>query len=256
MPPPSSQMPPSTPAPTKQGKQGNTSSTQSSLLVTEIKDGTVVMRDGTLRAVILGSAINFDLMSRGEQDSVEYAYQGFLNSLHFPIQILIKSQKIDLDGYIAKLSELRRSQDNELLGVLMEDYIANIQSLVDEVNIMDKQFYIIVPFFPPVNLKSGFFDNLTGLFKPIETITVSEQDYAAYKAELAQRVSLVASGLAQMGVRAVPLNTAELDDLFYTCYNPDVAANQKMIDAAQLQTAVVTKGEGNVPKTTLPGNGI
>ena len=87
-------------------------STQNSLIISEIKDGIVILKDGTLRAVILASAINFDLMSRSEQDAVEYGYQGFLNSLHFPIQIVIRSQKIDLDSYIESLGKIREGQDN------------------------------------------------------------------------------------------------------------------------------------------------
>lgn len=227
-------------------------STQNSLIISEIKDGMLVLKDGTLRSVILASAINFDLMSTREQDAVEYAYQGFLNALHFPIQILIKSQKVDLDGYIEKLSGLRSQQDNELLGLLMEDYIANIKGLVEEVNIMSKQFYITVPFFPPLTSKTGFFTTLITTLRPTQVTTVTEQQFDDYKKELTQRVSLVAGGLNQIGIRAVPLNTQELVDLFYSAYNPDVAQNQKLIDPAQLQGALVTKGAGQAPKHTLP----
>lgn len=228
-------------------------STQNSLIISEVKDGMLVLKDGTLRSVILASAINFDLMSTREQDSVEYSYQGFLNSLHFPIQILIRSQKVDLDNYIEKLSALRGQQDNELLGLLMEDYIANIKGLVDEVNIMSKQFYVVVPYFPPLLSKTGFFSTLVSTLRPTQVTTVTEQQFEDYKKELTSRVSLVASGLNQMGIRAVPLNTQELVDLFYSAYNPDVAQNQKLIDPAQLQGALVTKGEGAAPKHTLPG---
>src|SRR4249919_3082764 len=98
-------------------------STQSTLLISEVKDGVVVMRDGSLRGVILGSAINFDLMSTQEQEAVEFAYQGFLNSIHFPVQIVVKSQKIDLTIYMEKLDAQRSQQPNELLGALMDDYI-------------------------------------------------------------------------------------------------------------------------------------
>src|SRR5688500_2695372 len=92
-------------------------STQDSLLITEIKDGLVVLKDGRRRAVIAASAINFDLMSAQEREGVELSYQGFLNSLHFPIQIVIRSQRIDLDNYIDKLQKLRQTQDNDLLGL-------------------------------------------------------------------------------------------------------------------------------------------
>lgn len=227
-------------------------STQSTLIINEIKDGMIILKDGTLRSVILASAINFDLMSTREQDAVEYAYQGFINSLHWPVQILIRSQKVDLDNYIEKLNTLRASQSNELLALLMEDYIANIKGLVDEVNIMSKQFYVVVPYFPPLTTKANFFTQLSNSLKPAQVTTVTEQQFEEYKKELSQRVSQVASGLSQIGIRAVPLNTQELVDLFYSSYNPDVAQNQKLIDPAQLQGATVTKGEGAAPKQVLP----
>jgi type IV secretory pathway VirB4 component len=230
-------------------------STQNSLLISEIKDGIVIMRDGSLRAVVLGSAINFDLMSPQEQDAVEFAYQGFINSLHFPIQIVVKSQRIDLDNYIEKLKNLRNEQANELLGLLMDDYTANIRALVDEVNIMDKQFYVVVPYFPPlINTKSGnIIGGVTNAMKPAPVITVAEEDFRKYKQELQQRVSLVSSGMAQMGIRAVALGTQELIDLYYGWYNPEVAVNEKLIDPSQLQTPVVTKGDGSAPRGPLPG---
>ncbi len=234
----------------------NTSkSTQNSLLITEIKDGVVVMKDGSLRGVILGSAINFDLMSSQEQDAVEFAFQGFLNSLHFPIQIVIKSQKIDLDGYIEKLHGLRSEQSNDLLGLLMDDYIANIRALVDEVNIMDKQIYVVVPFFPPVTTAKtvSLISGIQAALQPTPVITVTEDDFKQYKQELSQRMSQVSSGLSQMGIRAIALGTQELIDLYYSWYNPDVAVNEKLIDASQLQTPVVTKGEGRAPRGPLPG---
>ena len=197
-------------------KAGGGKSTQNSLLISEIKDGVVIMRDGSLRGVILGSAINFDLMSAQEQDSVEFSYQGFLNSLHFPIQIVIKSQKIDLDPYIEKLRVKRNEQSNELLGLLMDDYIANITALVDEVNIMDKQFYIVVPYLPPLTAakSSNLITKLQAAFESTPQITVNEEDFKKYKTELAQRMQLVSGGLTQIGIRAIALNTQELIDLY------------------------------------------
>src|ERR1035437_3897088 len=144
------------------------------------------MKDGSLRGVILSSAINFDLMSPAEQEAVESAYQGFLNSLHFPVQISIKSQKIDISGYLEKLDALRAEQPNELLGVLMDDYIANIRSLVEEVNIMDKQFYVVVPYFPPTSIQksNSLIDKLKGAFESTPMITISEEDFKKHKTEL------------------------------------------------------------------------
>ncbi len=237
-------------------QQPKRNSTQDTLLIAEIRDGVVVMRDGSLRAVIIASAINFDLMSPTERDAVEYAYQSFLNSLHFPIQVTIKSQKIDLENYIARLGQLRQEQDNELLALLMDDYIANIKALIDEVNIMDKQFYVTIPYFPPAaaSLKSkNVATGIASVVKQQAVTTLSEPDFNQFKTELSQRVQLVSSGLSQMGVRNIPLNTQELIDLYYMSYNPDVAQNQKLIDAAQLQTPAVTKGEGQAPQHLAQG---
>ncbi len=230
-------------------------STQNSLLISEIKDGVVIMQDGSLRGVIMAAAINFDLMSAQEQNAVEFAYQGFLNSLHFSIQILIKSQKIDLDPYLEKLQARRNEQSNELLALLMEDYIANVRALVEEVNIMDKQFYIIVPFFPAGDprQKANLISGMKAAFASTPQITVGEDEFKKNKTELAQRMSLVAGGLSHMGIRAVALNSQELIDLYYTSYNPDVAAQQKLIDTTQLATPVVMKGDGAAPRGPLPG---
>jgi len=244
------------PQPSKPSKPAQKPSTQDTLLIAEIRDGIVVMRDGSLRAVIMASAINFDLMSPAERDAVEYAFQNFLNSLHFPIQIVIKSQKIDLEGYISRLQQLRTDQDNDLLAMLMDDYIANIKSLIEEVNIMDKQFFVVVPFFPPAitNLRrKNVVTGLAGVMKKQTVTTLGEADFTAFKEELSQRVQLVSGGLGQIGVRNIPLSTQELIDLYYSAYNPDVAQQQRLVDAAQLQTAAVTKGEGDAPQHLASG---
>lgn len=226
----------------QQAAKGSTS-TQESLRISEIRDGVVIMRDGSLRAVVLGSAINFDLMSQQEQDGIELAFQGFLNSLHFPVQIVIRSQRLDLDSYIDGLKKQQQSLDNSLLSSLMEDYIANIKGLIEEVNIMDKQFYVVVPLFPPIQTKQGFVSSLKGIMSPQQAVSIGETEFQQFKTELSQRVQLVSSGLGQMGIRAIPLATQELVDLYYTSYNPDVAANQKLVESHGVQGAVVTRGE-------------
>lgn len=230
-------------------------STQDTLLIAEIKDGIVIMKDGSLRGVILGSAINFDLMSGPEQEAVESSFQGFLNSLHFSIQIVVRSQKIDISAYLEKLDTLRSEQSNELLASLMDDYVANIRALVEEVNIMDKQFYVVVPYYPATAAEASknLARNVKAAFEPTPQITVSEEEFHKYKQELSQRMSLAASGMSQMGLRAISLGTQELVDLYYAWYNPDTAANQKLIDVAQLATPVVTKGDGAAPRGPLPG---
>src|SRR6476620_10532382 len=103
--------------------KSNPNSTQNTLQIAEIRDGIIIMNDGSFRSVIMAKSINFDLMSPQEREAVEYSYQGFLNSLYFPIQIFIRSQKVDLRPYIEKLDKIRTEHDNMLLALLMEDYI-------------------------------------------------------------------------------------------------------------------------------------
>ncbi len=112
----------------------NPNSTQNALQIAEIRDGIVIMNDGSYRAVAMVKSINFDLMSPQEREAVEYSYQGFLNSLYFPVQIFIRSQKVDLRPYIQKLDKIRSEHDNMLLALLMEDYIDFISDLAYQTN--------------------------------------------------------------------------------------------------------------------------
>ncbi len=237
----------------------NPNSTQNSLHIAEIRDGIVIMDDGSYRSVIMAQSINFDLMSPEERESVEYAFQGFLNSLYFPVQIFIRSQRIDMRPYLEKLESLRVKQDNMLLAVLMEDYIGYITTLVQEVNIMDKQFYLIVPYYSTVDLSkpveaskkvlTGFLD----VFKlnksaATEVVHINEHDLEKAKQELTNRVQSVLGGLNQVGVQAVPLNTEELIELYYDVYNPDTATRQSLRNVSGLTAPIVNKGQGQAPK--------
>src|SRR5690606_1867482 len=142
------QQPPQPPLP-----KSNPNSTQNALQIAEIRDGIVIMNDGSFRSVIMTKSINFDLMSGEEKEAVEYGYQGFLNSLYFPIQIFMRSQKVDLRPYLERLDKIRQEHDNMLLALLMEDYLGFIENLSYQTNIMDKKFYIVIPYFPVADVQ-------------------------------------------------------------------------------------------------------
>lgn len=241
-----------------QKKSENLNSTQNSLLIAEIRDGLVIMNDGSFRSVILAKSINFDLMSDQEQEAVEYAYQGFINSLYFDVQITIKSRKIDMGPYLDKLQRIHDGMDNMLLGMLMEDYIYFISDLVKESNIMSKQFYIVVPFHPEVGGKQALEDSkklLSGLFdnKNKEVVTINEATLEKAKTELKNRVGAVLDGLQQMGVQGAPLDTQELIELYYNSYNPDTAPQQSLGDGQALNVPVISKGTGNAGRPYVQG---
>lgn len=234
----------------------NQNTTQNSLLVSEIRDNMVVMNDGSFRAVVACKSINFDLMSSREREGVEFSYQNFLNALYFPIQILIRSQRVDIGPYIDRLVKIRRSQDNMLLNVLMDDYINFIDILSQEANIMDKSFFVVVPYFPAGDVNAviaqskGFFDRL--FKKPGASVTKIDQ--AAYdKAhdEIKNRVDSVMSGLFQIGVKCVQLNTKELGELYYNVYNPDTAVREPLGDFERVTSTYIKKGEGEAPRPHL-----
>ncbi len=236
----------------------NPNSTQNTLQIAEIRDGIVIMNDGSYRAVVMIKSINFDLMSQQEQEAVEYAYQGFLNSLYFEIQIFIRSQRVDLQPYIEKLDKIRTEHDNMLLALLMEDYINYIDALSQQTNIMDKHFYIIVPYFPKVDVQKAltqsknFFSGLSSMFSNKEQhVTINESELEQAKAELRNRIQAVLSGLMQCSIQGLPLDTQELIELYYDTYNPDTATRQQLKDFNALNADVITKGQGAAPQAHL-----
>lgn len=242
-----------------QGQQGpakiaprNPNSTQSTLQLSEIREGMVIMLDGSFRAVISCMSINFDLMSEREREGIEYSYQNFLNSLNFPVQILVRSRRVDIGPYMDKLIDIRRNQDNMLLGVLMDDYTNFIGALAEEANIMEKTFYIVVPFFPQgdianlVDQGKGFFGKLFS--KPKNTITrIDTAAYQKAKDEIKNRCDVVMSGLFQMGVQSIQLDTKALGELYYNSYNPDTAVRQPLADFNNTTSTYVKKGPGQQP---------
>lgn len=246
------QVPPPQPANT------NPNSTQNTLQIAEIRDGIVIMNDGSFRSIVMLKSINFDLMSPQEREAVEAGYQGFLNSLYFDIQIFIRSERIDIRPYIERLDKIRSEHDNMLLAMLMEDYLGFITDLSTQTNIMDKRFYMVVPFYAKVDVKQAitqsknFFTGIAGMFSNKEQhVVINEQDLENAKDELRNRIQAVLAGLQQCGVRGVPLDTQELIELYYDTYNPDTATRQQLKNFDDLTAPVITKGSGEANQPNL-----
>ena len=236
-----------TAAPVSPNKEVPTS-TQASLLISELRDNVVIMKDGSFRAVVACKSINFDLMSDVEREAVEYSYQNFLNSLRFTTQILIRSQRVDIGPYIEKLAEIRRNNDNMLLGVLMDDYINFIDILSQEANIMDKSFFIVIPYYSSPDAEKvlqqtkNFFKSFGNATKVSEVTKIDRATYDKAITELNNRVDSVISGLFQIGINSVRLKTKELAELYYNFNNPDTAVREPLVDFNQLATMYVKKG--------------
>jgi type IV secretory pathway VirB4 component len=243
-----------------QQSQSNSNSTQNALQLSEVRDGIVIMNDGSFRAVVMCQSINFDLMSPEEREAVEFSYQGFLNSLYFPIQIFVRSQKVDLSPYLDRLDKIRSEQDNMLLGLLMEDYVAFLADIAQQTNIMDKRFYLVIKF-PDVEVdvrktlkqSTGFFTGLGNLLgsNKAQHINIDEATLEKAKTELRHRVEAVMQGLAQCGVQSLPLDTEELIELYYDAYNPDTATRQQIKNFGSLTEPVISRGSGSAPQPNL-----
>lgn len=242
-------------------KKHNPNSTQNSLQVAELRENMAVMNDGSFRVVVACKSINFDLMSSVEREAVEFSYQSFLNSLYFPAQILIRSQRVDIGPYLDRLEKIRRTQENMLLGVLMDDYIDFIDGLAQEANIMDKSFYIIIPYYPTGDVDSVVNNSrsmLGALFKPQQqnVVKINQKAYEKAKDEMKNHADAVMSGLFQMGVHAAQLNTKEIGELLYSFYNPDTAVHESLGDFEKYTNTFIRKGEGEASQPHLREDSI
>jgi len=204
----------------------NARATQEYVPIKEVRDGIIVLKDGSLRAIVLTSSINFSLKSDEERQATLFQFQDFLNSLDFSIQIFIQSRKLDIRPYIALLEQQEKKQNNELMKIQTREYIEFIKNFTKSTNIMTKHFFIVVPYSPALlqNSKSGGvrFGGLKSLLpgaKPV-TAAASDEAFEEYRTQLEQRISVVEEGLVRCGVRVVELGTQEVVELFYKIFNP------------------------------------
>jgi type IV secretory pathway VirB4 component len=213
-----------------------TASTQSYLDIQEVKEGTIVMRDGSLRAILVVSSTNFSLKSADEQNALISAYQNFLNSLDFPIQILMQSRKLDINAYLDRMRALMQQQTNELLRMQTQEYVEYVTKLVEFASIMNKTFYITIPLGTGA-IRSGVIEKLTNLFNPTREISVKSRDFEKAREELLRRVNQIMGGLSPMGLKTILLTTEELVELIYNSYNLDTASPIKIKSVEELGLA-------------------
>lgn len=212
--------------------------TQQFLMLSEIRDDLIIMNDGTLRAVLAVSSTNFDLKSEEEQNALIYSYQRFLNSLEFHVQILMQSRKMDIADYTEKLKVFIEKQTNELLRMQTQEYVDFIDRLVESANVMNKNFYVIVPYETSINPAMGsifsrFFGN-----GQTQAISDRETNIATYKKQLDERSNTISAALSSCGLRVVQLTTDQLIELVYNSYN---FSSGPSIDAAQLGSSTTIK---------------
>lgn len=216
------------------GKKIN-QSTQIFLDIAEIKNDTVILKDGSLRAILMVSSINFALKSEDEQSALVSSYVGFLNYLDFPIQIIIQSRKLNIDTYIKRIEDAEAGLTNDLLKKQIVNYKAYIHELIELGDIMTKRFYICIPYSPLEDKNRGFWSRLGAVFTPAKVIQLKEEKFQQYLHELNQRVSHVEMNISGLGLTTARLDTQGLIELLYDAYNPTTAEYQKLVSMDKIR---------------------
>lgn len=212
-------------------------SSQKYLEISEIRDNVVIMKNGSLRAVLMVSSVNFALKSIDEQDAIIYRYQAFLNSLDFSVQIVVNSRQLNIDSYIESLKEEGKRQTNELLRMQIDGYTEFIKSLVKMANIVTKTFYIVVPFALVESKTSGMSGKLTALTGKSGEVIADASAFEKYRDQLFQRVDHVVENLSGAGLKMTMLNTQELIELYYEIYNPEAIERKGLADVEDIDLA-------------------
>lgn len=203
--------------------------------IKEVRNGVIILKDGGLRAILIASSINLSLKSSEEQMAIINQFQSFLNGLDFPTQIVIQSRRLDIRPYLLMLENRLKEQTEPLLKIQTKEYIDFIKSFTDEVNIMTKTFFVVVPYSSSIiKSKNGMLDSMLGGGVPKKQVddTKKAMDLASFeekRSQLEQRINVISGGLNGIGIRSSQLKTDEVVELFYKTFNPgDISQGIKL----------------------------
>jgi hypothetical protein len=205
---------------------------QQLLSVDRIRGGTLLVKGGGLRSVLLASGLNFALKSEAEQQAIIAGFQEFLSSLDFSLEVVAHSRRVNIDDYLNYISEITQSETNELMKLQAQEYLSFVRSFLDLYSVMEKKFFVVVPYNPVTVTKESLKGGVSQILqrqKPTVTVTeFSAEEFARHQAQLQTRVDEVRSGLERLGIRVIPLGTEELIELLYNLYNPQAREKQKL----------------------------
>jgi len=194
-----------------------TPASQDFVTIKDIKDGVVLLKNGQMCSVLLASSINFALKSSDEQEGILRNFQSFLNTLDFSLQIYIQSRRLNIEPYLSLLATREDQQDNDLMRIQLREYIEFIRSFTKEVDVMTKNFFLVIPYTPsPINLTRG----ITSFFSANKKNSSAELQFDVQRIQLEQRVAIVEQGLSRLGVKTIALGNDDLVEFYYHIYNP------------------------------------
>jgi hypothetical protein len=221
-------------------------STQQFIPIAQIKQGILILKDGGLRAILEISPVNFALKSQQDQDVLIGQFQNFLNSLEFPLQMVVQSRRLDIFPYLKGLIDYAQNISSDLLRIHAFDYIDFVQRLTGLANIMEKKFFCVVPYeAQPLENPSM----LKKLFSSRLKISVTQSQFERYKEKLEQRVQIISGGLKSMGLQVKRLNTQAIIEEFYYIFNPEEAHEERLQNLAQIRAPII---KAKPKKTSLP----
>ncbi len=213
----------------------NAKAAQDFVPIKEVRNGIIILKDGGLRAVLIASSINLSLKSSEEQTAIINQFQSFLNGLDFSTQIVVQSRRLNIRPYLLMLENRLKEQTEPLLKIQTKEYIDFIRTFTDEVNIMTKTFFVVVPYNSNIiKSKNGMIDSFMGGGAPKKQIedTKKAMDMASFeekRSQIEQRINVIISGLNGIGVRSSQLKTDEVVELFYKTFNPgDISQGIKL----------------------------
>lgn len=195
--------------------------TQDFVPIKEVRDGVVLLKDNSMRAILLASSLNFSLKSEDERKGILFQFQDFVNSLDFPVQIFIQSRKLDIRPYIALLEGRYKEQVNDLMKIQTQEYIEFIKNFTESTNIMTKSFFVVVPYTPALIQGKGMNPQSLFLKKDVNAdVKQRMENFEENRTQLEQRLAIVEQGLVRCGIRVAHLGTEEVVELFYKIFNP------------------------------------
>jgi hypothetical protein len=216
-------------------------STQQHLDIQDVRDSIVVLKNGAAAAVLQTTAVNFDLLSESEQDSMIFAFAALLNSLSFPVQILVRTKRMDVSNYLYRIAEAKRRATNQTLISHIERYEAFIKDLVSKNQVLNKRFYIVIPYIgiDIAQIKTGAANFFRRNPPNVSQWTTLEKA----KVNLEPKVEHLIKQLSRIGVKSIRLNTEELVELYYDVYNPEVSREQKAALGTKEYTTPIVEPE-------------
>jgi len=199
----------------------NAKATQEFVPIKEVRDGIIVLKDGGLRSIVLANSVNLSLKSDDEQKATIIQFQNFLNTLDFAIQISVQSRRLDIRPYLLLLENRMKVQNEPLLKLQTKEYIEFIKNFTDNVSIMTKSFFVVVPYTHTIlKSDSGILKRLFKKKSKQEANTARQEDFEEKRSQLEERVSVIEQGLSRCGIKSARLGTEEVVEVFYKVFNP------------------------------------